>query len=169
MMQAKLETIAAICALGMATIPATMAEEPGSDMDFRGVRSVRVTASPAPQGAIDCNIETDALVRDLEHQFDAGGLRNTTGNDNLATITVLSTYETGSGICSSALMLGAYSRASFFADAAGWIRSGYVVLWQSGVIVTSIPEQHLQTAREALARLGSSLLEAWQAQNTGQQ
>lgn len=167
-MQAKLGSIAAFCALALVTIPAAMAQEPDSDMDFRGIRSVRVTASPMPQGAIDCDIDGDALVRDLEQQFDAGGLRNAAGNDNLATITVLSTYETGSGVCSSAMMLGAYSKVSFFADAAGWIRSGYVVLWQSGVIVTSSPEQHLQTAREALARLGSSMLEAWQTQNAAQ-
>jgi hypothetical protein len=160
-------TLAAICALLLAASAA--AQEPASDLDFRGIRSVKVTASPAPQAALDCNIDTQALVRDLERQFDGGGLRTAAGTENLATITVLSTYETSTGICSSALMLGAYTKVSFFADAAGWLRSGYAVVWQSGLIVTSTPEEHLETARQALARLGNSLLDTWHTQNAATQ
>jgi hypothetical protein len=167
-MQANRGSIAVLFALwlGAGSAPAG---EVASDIDFQGIRSLRVTASPMPQAALDCNIEPDELVRDLERQLEAGGLKNAAGNDNLATITVLSAHDVDSGLCSSALMLGAYSKASFFADDAGWIRSGYVVIWQSGVIATSSPEQHLQAAREALARLGDSLIEAWQKQNAVQQ
>ena len=50
---------------------------------------------------------------------------------------------------------------SFFDEAAGWVRSGYVVVWQSGLIVTSSPAEHLKTVRQALARLGNTMLQDW--------
>jgi hypothetical protein len=150
--------------LGLATVAAA-AGDSKSDIDFRGINALRVTTSPVPPGAIDCNIDNGALVHDLEQQLATGGLKVTTSGDNVATVTVLSTSETTRGICSSAIMLGAYSRMSFFDEAAGWLRSGYVVVWQSGLIVTSSPAEHLKTVRQALARLGTAMLRDWQKQN----
>jgi hypothetical protein len=155
---------ALLLSIGMGTVVAA-AEDIKSDIDFRGINALRVTTSPMPPGAIDCNIDNGALVHDLEQQFWTAGLKVATSGDNVATVTVLSTSETTRGVCSSAVMLGAYSRMSFFDEAAGWLRSGYVVVWQSGLIVTSSPAEHLKTVRQALARLGNAMLRDWQKQN----
>jgi hypothetical protein len=156
---------ALLLSIGMGAVVAA-AEDNKSDIDFRGITALRVTTSPVPPGAIDCNIDNGALVHDLEQQLATGGLKVATSGDNVATVTVLSTSETTRGVCSSAVMLGAYSRMSFFDEAAGWLRSGYVVVWQSGLIVTSSPAEHLKTVRQALARLGNAMLRDWQKQNS---
>ncbi len=65
----------------------------------------------------------------------------------------------------STLMLGAYKKASFFDKDVGWIRSGYVVVWQSAVLVTSPSEGHAVEVRDALSRLGDALLGDWRTAN----
>ena len=153
-----------LCALALAVGPATAAEV-GSDTDFRGIASIRVSASPMAVESVDCNIDSSLLTHDLERQFTGDGLAVDQSPDTLAVVTVLSTRDGISGACSSAIMLGAYKKASFFDDQAQWLRTGYVVIWQSGLIFTSPADAHLGLARESLARLAKAMLKDWRNAN----
>ncbi|WP_207461205.1 hypothetical protein [Azospirillum sp. SYSU D00513] len=154
-------------AIGLAiALPAPMAAaEDASDMDFRGVAGVRVTASPLSPAAADCNLTAEPLVRDMQQHLTDKGLKAAANSDVVATITVLSSYEPNHGMCSSAVMLGTYKKASFFDRDAGWLRTGYVVVWQSGLVTLSPPEQHLAEVRDAARRLGTAMAEEWRKAN----
>lgn len=132
-----------------------------SDMDLRGVKLLRVTASPTMVETLDCGIEAATLVRNLKGQVESEGLKPTDSDAALAVVTVLSARNEDAGVCSSTLMLGVYKKASFFDRDVGWIRSGYVVAWQSAVLVTSPIEAHNVQVNDALARLGDALLGDW--------
>jgi hypothetical protein len=137
-----------------------------SDTDFRGVVGIRVTASPMAVESVDCNIDSSLLTHDLERQFTGDGLAVDQSPDTMAVVTVLSTRNDISGTCSSAIMLGAYKKASFFDDQARWLRTGYVVIWQSGLIFTSPADAHLGLARESLGRLAKAMLRDWRNANS---
>jgi len=136
-----------------------------SDMDFRGMDTLRVTASPMTVESLDCGIESAGLVRELRRQFNSEGLKSSDSDTALGVITVLSARNGDTGVCHSTLMLGAYKKASFFDKDVGWIRSGYVVVWQSAVLVVSPAETHPVQLRDALARLGDALLGDWRGAN----
>jgi hypothetical protein len=155
---------AVIGVLAFAAGPAA-AQGVASDTDFRGVTRIKVTASPMAVESVDCNIDGTLLTHDLEHQFAADGLAVDQSPDTVAVVTVLSTREGGSGSCTSAIMLGAYKKASFFDDQAQWLRTGYVVIWQSGLIFSSPADAHLGLARESLGRLAKALLRDWRNAN----
>jgi len=144
---------------------AAATQDVASDTDFRGITSIRVTASPMSVDSIDCNLDANLLAGELQHQLAGDGLTNSTGLDTLAVITVLSTREAGSGPCTSAIMLGAYKKASFFDDQARWLRTGYVVVWQSALLFTSPADSHLALARDSLQQLGKAMLTEWQRAN----
>jgi hypothetical protein len=142
-----------------------LAQDIASDMDFLGINTIRVTVSPLTIDSIDCNIDGSYLMRELQRQFEADGLAGTDQEDALAVISVLSARESGGGACNSAVMLGAYKKVSFFDQDAAWIRTGYVVVWQSALLVTSAADAHLDLTRDALARLGEAMLKEWQRLN----
>ncbi len=153
-------------ALWSAAAAPAAADGISSDTDFRGVVSVRVTVSPMSVESIDCNLDGDTLTRELQHQLDAEGLAASTSVDTLAVITILSSREAGSGPCTSAVMLGAYKKASFFDDQAKWLRTGYVVIWQSALLFSSTAETHMTLARDSVQRLGKALLTEWRRANS---
>lgn len=162
----RLSTAVAWIALSTLSVPsAGIAAEGASDVDFRGVSGVRVTISPMSADAADCRLTADPLLRDLEQQLTAKGLKTVPESDVVATITVLSTYEPNAGQCSSAVMLGAYRKASFFDEDAGWLRTGHVVVWQSGLLTSSVPEQHPAGVGDALTRLGDAMALDWHRAN----
>jgi hypothetical protein len=140
-----------------------------SDTDFRGVNAIHVTASPMSVESVDCNIDSSLLTHDLERQFSGEGLAVNQLPDTMAVVTVLSTRNDINGTCNSAIMLGAYKKASFFDDQAQWLRTGYVVVWQSGLIFSSSADAHLGLARESLGRLAEAMLKDWRNANSTKQ
>jgi hypothetical protein len=164
-MHQPIKLIPLVLAGGIAASSPGLAQNVASDTDFLGMKAVRVTVSPLTVDSIDCNIDGTYLVRELQRQFEAEGLAATNQQDRLAVISVLSAREPGGGACNSAIMLGAYKKASFFDADADWLRTGYVVVWQSALLVTSTAETHLGLTRDALARLGESMLKEWQRVN----
>lgn len=154
-----------VLCLGLAGAAPAAAQNIASDMDFRGMSTLRVAASPMTVESLDCGIESASLVRELQKQFEAEGLRPAASDGALGVVTVLSTRDGDRNLCNSTLMLGAYKKASFFDKDVGWIRSGYVVVWQSAVLVTSPSEGHAVEVRDALGRLGDALLGDWRSAN----
>lgn len=151
--------------LAWSTHAPALARDAEADVDLRGVTALRVTISPMSAAALECGLRSNDLLRDVQAGLAAGGISTSLEVEDLATITVITGREPTSGLCSSAVMLGAYARESFVDRRAGWIRTGYVVLWQSGVMVTSMPYEHADTVRDALDRLDDALLDSWHRSN----
>ncbi len=148
------------------TSPAPVAaQEAAADVDLRGVTALRATIGPLSAAALECGLRGHVLLGDLEARLAAGGIAPAPQIGDLATITVITGHDAATGLCSSAVMLGAYARESFVDRRVGWIRTGYVVLWQSGVMVTSGAVDHADTVRDALDRLGDALIEEWHRSN----
>lgn len=156
---------AILLAAAISAAPAR-SQEITSDVDFSGVKSLHVTVSPLTVDSIDCNIDGDYLIRELTQQMESEGLSASNEHDTLAVITVLSARQTAGGACNSAVMLGAYKKTSFFDENARWIRTGYLVLWQSGLLVSSAADAHLAATRDALAHLGDAMVSEWKKANT---
>lgn len=156
---------ALLLGLAAATSGPAAAQGIASDMDFRGMTSLRITASPTTVESLDCGLESTGLVRELQRQFESGGMKPTDSDAALGVITILSARDSDRGLCNSTIMLGAYKKASFFDKDVGWIRSGYVVVWQSAVLVASPAESHALQVRDALTRLGDALLGDWLTAN----
>ena len=151
--------------LAISLAPTTAeAQNVASDMDFRGVSAIRVTGSPMSIESIDCKVDQRLLIRQLQRQFENEGLPSGDSDDALAVITVMSTRES-EGPCSSAIMLGAYKKASFFDNAAEWLRTGYFVVWQSGLLFASQADAHAALAADSLSRLGEAMLAEWHRTN----
>jgi hypothetical protein len=114
--------------------------------------------------SIDCNIDGSLLTRDLEHQLPPTVSHRPIARDGRGGDHPVDPRG-GSGSCTSAMMLGAYKKASFFDDQAEWLRTGYVVIWQSGLIFTSPAAAHIGLARESLTRLAKAMLKDWRNAN----
>ena len=122
-------------------------------MDLRGITALHVTLSPISASAFDCGLRGGDVLAEARARLSTGGLPDANGAEEVAIITVMSSHDATTGACSSSLMLGAYGRVSFVDKRVGWIRTGYVVLWQGGVIVVSGATDHLDTVRQATGRL----------------
>ena len=70
----------------------------------------------------------------------------------------MTTHDTAARLCATAAMLGAYQLVDYFDDKAGWLKSGYIVLWQRGAQVLSSPADHPLATERTLARLTDNLL-----------
>lgn len=157
------DRIAALALAALLTLAATLpAAAQDTDVSLAGMGAVRLTASPLSQAALDCRLEASELLAGVEGQLTAGGMTAVESPRNLATVTVLTAFEGNRALCSSAVMLGVYRKVSFFDEAAGWVRSGYVVVWQSGQQVLSTRDNHRAQVRESLHRLAGAMLHDWQ-------
>jgi hypothetical protein len=164
----RLRRLSALAAATLAAGPALAQTGPASDADLKGVSGLHVTLSPMSAASLECNLRGAELVSDTETKLSQGGMTSPATEDDLAIVTVITGRDAATGLCSSALMLGAYGRESYVDDRVGWVRTGYVVLWQSGLMVTSSPQDHLDTVRRALGGLGDAMLEEWHRANAMQ-
>jgi len=157
----------ATVAVGLMCAGATFAnaEAIQSDLDLKGVKSFHIAVSPLPIDTVDCNIDGSVLGRELTQVLARDHLRGGGDADAVAVITVISTHDPDRASCTSTVMLGAYKQASFFDDAVGWIRTGYVVMWQSAVHATSATDTHQAHTRDAVSLLADAMLEKWREAN----
>lgn len=163
-----LKATAAVCA-ACAAITAARAEPIQSDLDLRGVKSFTVAVSPLPIDSMDCNIDGNVLGRELKQVLDRDNLGSGSDADSVAVVTVISTHDPENSACTSTVMLGAYKKASFFDKAVGWIRTGYVVMWQSAVHVNSALDTHQAHTRDAVTLLADAMMEKWREANEPQE
>lgn len=157
----------ATLAVGLVSAGATFAraEAIQSNLDLKGVKSFHIAVSPLPIDTVDCNIDGTVLGRELKQALDRDNLGGGGNADPVAVITVISTHDADGRSCTSTVMLGAYKKASFFDEAVGWIRTGYVVMWQSAVHASSATETHQAHTRDAVSLLADSLTEKWREAN----
>jgi len=150
-----------------AGIPATAWSAGSTEADLAGVRGVRVTISQTTPDAMSCGIDLRGLLPVVSAGLAKGGLTVDPSADVTVTLTVLTGYDGGSGVCASAPMLGAYRRVSFFDEKAGWLRSGQLVLWQRGTASATASSDHAEAVRQAVSSLSEAFLASWRDANSG--
>lgn len=157
----------ATIAIGVMCAGATFARADAirSDLDLKGVKSFHIAVSPLPIDTVDCNIDGTILGRELKQVLDRDHLSGGVDADSVAVITVISSHDPDRSACTSTVMLGAYKKASFFDEAVGWIRTGYVVMWQSAVHATSATDTHQAHMRDAVSMLADAMMEKWREAN----
>lgn len=128
------------------------------DADLMTLDEVRVTASQTTPDAVPCGIDLRLLLPVVERRLQAGGLRTSKSPNAVVTFSLMTTHYPEGRLCATAAMLGAYRLVSYFDEEAGWLKSGYVVLWQRGVQVLSAPNDHPLATEKTLARLVDNLL-----------
>jgi hypothetical protein len=128
------------------------------DADLMSLNEVRVTASQTTPDAVPCGIDLRLLLPVVENHLQAGGLRATKAPNAVITFSLMTTHHPDGRLCATAAMLGAYRLVSYFDEQAGWLKSGYVVLWQRGAEVLSSPNDHPLATEQTLARLVEDLL-----------
>ena len=136
------------------------------DADLSTLDEVRVTASQTTPDAVPCGIDLRLQLPVVENRLQAGGLRATKSPKLVITFSLMTTHYPESRLCATAAMLGAYRLVSYFDEKAGWLKSGYVVLWQRGAQVLSAPNDHPLATEKTLARLVENLLKTRRQQST---
>jgi len=128
------------------------------DADLGSLDEARVTASQTTPDAVPCGIDLRLVLPVVEKRLQASGLRATKSPDAVVTFSLMTTHDPAERLCATAAMLGAYRLVSYFDETAGWLKSGYVVLWQRGAQVLSSPTDHPLATERTLTRLVDNLL-----------
>jgi hypothetical protein len=128
------------------------------DADLTALDKIRVTASQTTPDAVACGIDLRLLLPVVEKRLQAGGLSATKSPNAVVTFSLMTTHDPASRLCATTAMLGAYRLVSYFDEAAGWVKSGYVVLWQRGAQLLSSPNDHPLATERTLARLVGDLM-----------
>jgi len=94
-----------------------------------------------------------------------GGFISIPETDTLATLGLMTTYDQGRNACGTSATLGVYKKVSYFDDSVGWLRTGYVVLWQRGQQVQSGVSGHAASTAVVVQQLADTLIQSWQEDN----
>lgn len=157
---------AALLAVLLAVAPTTTAgAETGTGADLAGVTGVRITVSQTTPDAMACGIDLRDMIPLVTDGLSGGGLAIDPAAEVTVTLSVLTGYDSATGVCASAPMLGAYRRVSYFDENAGWLRSGQVVLWQRGTATATASADHPGAAQRAVSELSKAFLSSWQTDN----
>lgn len=151
----------------LAATPGAASGAAGTDVDLAGVRAVRVAVSQTTPDAMNCGVDLRGLLPLVSEGLATGGLAVDPGAEVTVTLTVLTGYHSGTGVCASAPMLGAYRRVSFFDEQAGWLRNGQVVLWQRGAATATASADHGEAVRRVVGELSAAFLASWRKDNAG--
>jgi hypothetical protein len=151
------------------TVSAQSRPDKRPDADMSTLKEVRVTASQTTPDAVNCGPDLAALLPHVEAELASGGMRIVKSPRHLVTVSILTSHDAARGICSSAAMLGTYKLVSFFDEAKGALQSGYIVLWQRGKQVISVPTDHAAAVETAVNRLVDIFIKDWQVAGTAAQ
>ena len=128
------------------------------DANLAELNMVRVTASQTTPDAVPCGLDLRLLMPVVEKRLQGGGLATTKSPKAVITFSLMTTHNPAGRLCATAAMLGAYRLVNYFDDTAGWVKTGYAVLWQRGAQVLSSPSDHPLATERTLARLIDELL-----------
>lgn len=157
----------ALVAVLLVAVPATGQADQAEAADLAGVAAVRIAINQTTPDAMNCGIDLQRLLPVLSDGLRAGGLAVRPSADVTIALTVLTGYDSDTGVCATAPMLGTYRRVSYFDAAVGWLRSGHIVLWQRGTTATSAIAEHAGLVQRAVIDLSTALLTSWRADNGG--
>jgi hypothetical protein len=152
--------------LCLATLPgpATAAESLDLALDLKGMSDATLGVSQLTTEGAQCGLDLSQIGHAASQLVVDAGIGLHDAADSRITISAV-TARIGADQCATAVMLGVYVKESFFSSAAGWVQSGYVVLWQRSLMVATPIGQHATAVAGAARRLSAQLLEDWRAQN----
>ncbi len=154
------------CCLVALFAGAAHAAVPASDnlADLTGLADATVGVSQLTADGVQCGLELSQIGEAARQAVSNAGIAPRDDGLNRVTVSAVTT-RVGSDQCATAILLGVYSKQSFFSAAAGWVQSGYVVLWQRSLMVAGPIGQHAAAVIGATRRLGDQLLADWRAKN----
>jgi hypothetical protein len=161
---ARLSCCAALLSLGILRA-GVAAEAPKGLADLSGFADATLGVSQITADGVQCGLQPEGIGDAAHHVIVGSGIALHNGADNRLTLSAVTT-RVGPDQCATAVLLGAYAKESFFSVEAGWVQSGYVVLWQRSVIVATPIGQHAAAVIDAARRLSDQMLVDWRAQNT---
>jgi hypothetical protein len=144
--------------------PGVAAEAADSAVTLTGLSDATMGVSQLTADGVQCGLEL-GRIGEVAHQAVAdAGIAVRDDSTNRMTISAVTT-RVGPDQCATAVLLGVYAKESFFSLSAGWIQSGYVVLWQRSMIVATPVGQHAAAVIDATRRLSEQMLVDWRARN----
>jgi hypothetical protein len=141
---------------------------PAAPLDFEGLTEAALMASPLTADSIQCGLDLDRLVAVARQKLADGGLVLRDDAATRVTVSAVTVRVAGTEQCATTVLLGAYTQESFFSASAGWLRSGYVVIWQRALAVATPAGAHAAAVGAAVGRVTEQLLAAWHAQGQTQ-
>ena len=135
------------------------------DADLEGVTNVRVSFSQLTPDATTCGLSLQQFRPILRNELESTGLVLVAETDVLVTLGLMTTYDRGRDACGTSATLGAYKKVSYFDESVGWLRTGYVVLWQRGQQVMSGIAEHAESMDAVIQKLTEVFSDSWQQAN----
>jgi hypothetical protein len=156
----------AVCCLLMllAGSGRAIAAAPDSVADLTGLADATVGISQLTADGVQCGLDLSQIGAAARQSVSDAGITLRDEALNRVTISAV-TARVGPDQCATALLLGVYAKQSFFSAAAGWVQSGYVVLWQRSLMVATPIGQHAAAVLAGTRRLSDQLLADWRAKN----
>jgi hypothetical protein len=149
--------------------PARAADPPTPPLGFEGLTEASLMASPLTADSIPCGLDLDRLVATARQPLADGGLVLREGAPARVTVSAMTVRVPGTGECATTVLLGVYAQESFFSASAGWLRTGYVVIWQRALAVATPAGAHAAAVGGVVGRLTQQMLAEWHAQGRSPQ
>lgn len=160
----RLAALAVGCALAAASVAPVAAEEADPALTLTGITGATLGASQLTPDGARCGLDLGRLVNAARQPMRQAGLEVREDAATRVTLSAVTAQIVG-GQCATAVLLGVYARESFFSAAAGWMRSGHVVLWQRSLMVATPQDTHVTAVDDGARRLTVQMLGAWREQN----
>ncbi len=141
-------------------------DESKPDANLLGVSDIRITMSQITPDAISCGLALEHFKPILKNQLQANGLKLVSSTSTLLTLGLMTTLDMDRSVCGTSATLGVYRKVAYYDDDAGWLRKGYVVLWQRGQQVVSGTADHAEMTTLVVQQLSEKLIESWRAENS---
>ena len=141
-----------------------IAATPDSVADLTGLADATVGISQLTADGVQCGLDLSQIGGAARQAVSDAGIALRDEALNRVTISAVSA-RVGPDQCATALLLGVYAKQSFFSAAAGWVQSGYVVLWQRSLMVATPIGQHAAAVLAGTRRLSDQLVADWRAKN----
>jgi hypothetical protein len=152
-------------ALLLAGAPVAAAEAPATPpLDFDGLTEASLVASPLTADSVQCGLDLARVVAAARQKLADGGLVLHEAAAARVTVSAVTIRVPDTDQCATTVLLGVYARESFFSASAGWLRTGYVVIWQRALMAATPAGGHAAAVSGVVGRLAEQMLAAWRAQ-----
>jgi len=158
------------CAIAATPVRSAAAASQDVPLTMAGITQATLGASQITPDGARCGLDPAHLVEAVRQPMLDAGFEPRDDAPGRVTLSAVTAQLPGGpqlpgGQCATAVLLGVYARESFFSAAAGWLRTGHVVLWQRSVMVVTPLGEHKAAVDDGARRLAVQMLASWQEQN----
>jgi hypothetical protein len=144
--------------------PLAATESPAVPLTLNGIGQAMLGVSQLTPDGARCGLDLNLLANAARQPIADAGLDLREDVPTRVTVSAV-TAQAPVDHCATAVLLGVYVRESFFSNAAAWLRSGNVVVWQRSVMVATPLSGHPAAVSGAVRRLVEQMLANWREQN----